>query len=45
MNKMKQNIWSKTFCKRVRGGKYDPHQGEQEKARRRNQIEKGMIKI
>ena len=36
MNKMKQNIWSKTFCKRVRGGKYDPHQGEQEKARRRN---------
>jgi len=45
MRKMKQNIWSKTFCKRVRGGKYDPHQGEQEKARRIRQIEKGMIKI
>jgi hypothetical protein len=25
--------------------KYDPHQGEQEKARRRRQIERGIIKI
>lgn len=41
--KLKQSIMSKTFDKRSKS-KYSPHQGEQEKARRRKQMEKGTLK-
>ena len=37
--KFKKNILSMKFSR------YKPHQGEQEKTRRRKQIEKGVIKI
>ena len=43
-SKIKRTIMSKSFAKRSKG-KYSPHQGKQEKARRRKQIEKGMLKI
>ena len=38
----KKNVWSRTSCK---SGKYTPHQGKQEIARRKKQIEKGILKI
>lgn len=40
----KQSLISNTFNKRSKS-KYSPHQGEQEKARRKRQIEKGILKI
>lgn len=43
MRKLKQSILSNTFNKR-RKSKYSPHQGKQEKARRRKQMEKGILK-
>jgi len=33
------------FSKKVYFSSHKPHQGEQEKARRRKQIEKGMLKV
>jgi len=42
--KLKQSIMSKAFAKRSIS-KYSPHQGKKEKARRRRQIEKGILKI
>ena len=43
MRKLKPSIMSNIFAKRGKS-KYSPHQGKQENARRRKQIEKGMIK-
>ena len=35
----------KRFCRKTGIHKYLPHQGENEKARRRKQIERGILKI
>jgi len=37
MKKIKRSFWSNTSLKRSQG-KYEPHQGDQEKARRRKRM-------